>query len=46
LAAKLVELLKEIALRVARVAMLFNPATATYAEYYLTPFNPPPHPSA
>ncbi|TMK48496.1 MAG: hypothetical protein E6G70_11255 [Alphaproteobacteria bacterium] len=25
--------------RVARVAFLFNPATATYAEYYLKPFN-------
>jgi putative ABC transport system substrate-binding protein len=24
--------------RVARVALLFNPATATYAEYYLNPF--------
>jgi putative ABC transport system substrate-binding protein len=38
LAGKLVVLLKEIAPRVARVAMLFNPATATYAEYYLNPF--------
>jgi putative ABC transport system substrate-binding protein len=32
------ELLKEIAPRVNRVAFLFNPATATYAEYYLNPF--------
>jgi hypothetical protein len=32
---KWVELLKEIAPRVARIAMLFNPATAIYAEYWL-----------
>jgi putative ABC transport system substrate-binding protein len=32
---KWVELLKEIAPQVARVALLFNPAMATYAEYYL-----------
>jgi len=38
LAGKLVELLKDIAPRVASVAMLFNPATATYAEYWLNPF--------
>jgi len=37
-AGKWLELLKEIAPRVTRVAFLFNPATATYAEYYLTPF--------
>src|SRR5215831_2534133 len=38
MAGKWVELLKEIAPRVARVAMLFNPATATYADYLLAPF--------
>jgi ABC-type uncharacterized transport system substrate-binding protein len=38
MAAKWLELLKEIAPRVTRVAFLFNPATATYAEYYLKPF--------
>jgi putative ABC transport system substrate-binding protein len=35
---KWLDLLKEIAPRVARVAFLFNPATAPYAEYYLNPF--------
>jgi putative tryptophan/tyrosine transport system substrate-binding protein len=38
MAAKWVELLKEIAPRVNRIAMLFNPATATYADYFLKPF--------
>jgi ABC-type uncharacterized transport system substrate-binding protein len=38
LSGKWLGLLKEIAPRVARVAFLFNPATATYAEYYLSPF--------
>jgi putative tryptophan/tyrosine transport system substrate-binding protein len=35
---KWLELLKEISPRIARVAFLFNPATASFAEYYLTPF--------
>jgi ABC-type uncharacterized transport system substrate-binding protein len=38
MASKWLELLKEVAPRVARVAFLFNPATAPYAEYYLGPF--------
>jgi len=37
LGGKWLELLKEIAPRVARVALPFNPATATFAEYYLNP---------
>jgi putative tryptophan/tyrosine transport system substrate-binding protein len=37
MASKWLELLKEIAPRVNRVAFLFHPATATYAEYYLNP---------
>ena len=35
---KWLELLKEIAPRVNRAAFLFNPTTATYADYYLNPF--------
>ena len=35
---KWVELLKEIAPRVAKVAILFNPTTATYSEYWLKSF--------
>jgi len=37
MAGKWLELLKEIAPRVARVAFLFNPATAPYAEVFLNP---------
>jgi putative ABC transport system substrate-binding protein len=37
-AGKWMELLMEMAPRVNRVAILFNPATAPYAEYYLNPF--------
>jgi putative ABC transport system substrate-binding protein len=33
-----VQLLKEVAPGVARVAMLFNPASAPYAEFWLNPF--------
>jgi putative ABC transport system substrate-binding protein len=38
MAGKWLELLKEIAPRVNRVAFLFNPATATYFEYYMNSF--------
>ena len=38
LGGKWLELLKEIAPRVARVAALFNPAMAPYAEYWLNSF--------
>ena len=38
MASKWLELLKEIAPRVARVAFLFSPTTAPYAEVYLKPF--------
>ena len=38
LASKWLELLKEIAPHVARVAFLFNPETAPFAEIYLNPF--------
>jgi putative ABC transport system substrate-binding protein len=37
-AGKWLELLKEIEPRLNRVAFLFNPATAPFAEYYLDPF--------
>ena len=38
MAGKCLELLKEIAPRITRAAMLFNPTSATYAEYWLKPF--------
>jgi putative ABC transport system substrate-binding protein len=38
LGGKWVELLKEIAPRVARVTLLFNPPTATFVQSYLIPF--------
>jgi ABC-type uncharacterized transport system substrate-binding protein len=38
LAGKWLELLREIAPRTKRVALLFNPTTAPYYEYYLKPF--------
>jgi putative tryptophan/tyrosine transport system substrate-binding protein len=37
LGGKWVELLKEVAPRVSRIAILFNPTAAPYAEYYLKP---------
>jgi ABC-type uncharacterized transport system substrate-binding protein len=38
MAGKWLELLKETAPRVVRVAFLFNPASAPYVDYYLDPF--------
>jgi putative ABC transport system substrate-binding protein len=38
MAGKWLDLLQEVAPRVARVAFLFNPATAPYYEIYLNPF--------
>jgi ABC-type uncharacterized transport system substrate-binding protein len=38
MAGKWLELIKEIAPGVNRVALLFNPATAPYAEYWIEPF--------
>ena len=38
MAGKWLELLKEMAPRVARVAFLFNPVTAPHFEYFLNPF--------
>ena len=38
MAGKWLELLKEIAPRVTKCALLFNPTTAPYAEYFLNPF--------
>jgi len=46
MAGKWLELLKEIAPRVNRVAFLFNPATATYFEYYMNSFKAAVHRSA
>jgi putative tryptophan/tyrosine transport system substrate-binding protein len=39
MAGKWVELLKEIAPRVTNCALLFNPETAPYADYFVGPFN-------
>jgi putative tryptophan/tyrosine transport system substrate-binding protein len=39
LGGKWVELLREIAPRVVRTALLFNPATAPFSEYYVKSFN-------
>lgn len=38
LGGKWLELLREIAPRTSRVAFMFNPATAQFADYYLNPF--------
>ena len=38
IAGKWVEMLKEIAPHVSRAALLFNPATAAYADIYINPF--------
>jgi putative ABC transport system substrate-binding protein len=38
MAGKWLELLKQIAPKLQRVALLFNPATASYADIYLNPF--------
>jgi putative ABC transport system substrate-binding protein len=38
LGGKWLELLKEIAPRITRIAALFNPAMAPYADYWLSPF--------
>jgi putative tryptophan/tyrosine transport system substrate-binding protein len=38
LGGKWVELLKEVAPSLARVGIIFNPETATHADYYLRPF--------
>ena len=38
MAGKWLELLKQIAPPIARVAMLFNPVSAPYADYWLNPF--------
>jgi putative ABC transport system substrate-binding protein len=38
MAGKWVELVKDIASRVTRCALLFNPTTAPYARYFLNPF--------
>src|SRR6266581_3411992 len=38
IAGKWVELLKEIAPRTRRAGLMFNPAIATYSDYYLKPF--------
>jgi putative ABC transport system substrate-binding protein len=39
MAGKWLQLLKEVAPRVVRVAFLFNPATAPYSKYFLTPLS-------
>ena len=38
LGGKWTELIKEVAPRIVRVTMLFNPLSATFIESYVTPF--------
>ena len=46
LGGKWTELLKEIAPRIARVTLVFNPSSALFIESYLNPSKPPLPPSA
>src|SRR5262249_1092776 len=39
MAGKWVELLKQISPQITRCALLFNPKTAPYAQYFLSPFS-------
>jgi ABC-type uncharacterized transport system substrate-binding protein len=41
--AKWLELLKEIAPQISRIAFIFNPLSAPYIDFYLTHLTPPRH---